>query len=51
MGVLIVDVEMEVEKKFRKVVEKRFGPGDHVVEGVVNTLVKKWVEAQADVKS
>ena len=51
MGVLIVDLESEVENKFRKIIEKRFGPGEHVVEVVVNKLMKNWVENQADGQS
>ncbi len=48
MGMLIVDIEKEVEQKFRKIVETRFGPGEHTVELVLNKLMKKWVEKQAE---
>ncbi len=46
MSVLIVDVEKEVESKFRQIVEKRFGKGEQAVEIVVNALMKNWVEKQ-----
>lgn len=47
MGVLIVDVEKDIESAFRKIVEKRFGRGEQVVELVVNAVMKDWVEKQA----
>ncbi len=47
MGILIVDLESEVENKFRKIIAKRFGPGEEVVEMAVNKLMKKWIENQS----
>lgn len=51
MSVLIVDVEKDIDSAFRKIVEKRFGRGEQVVEVVLNAVMKDWVEKQsAEVK-
>ncbi len=47
MGVLIVDVEKDIDSAFRKIVEKRYGHGEQVVELVLNAVMKDWVEKQA----
>ncbi|MFH0969995.1 MAG: hypothetical protein V1776_00865 [Candidatus Diapherotrites archaeon] len=44
MSTWIVDIEKEVEEKFRKIVEKRYGPGEQTTELVLNRILKKWVE-------
>ena len=46
MSVLIVDVEKDIEHAFRKIVEKRFGPGEQTVEIVLNAVMKDWVNRQ-----
>ncbi len=46
MSVLIIDVEKDIDSAFRKIVEKRFGRGEQVVELVVNAVMKDWVEKQ-----
>jgi hypothetical protein len=47
MGVLVIDVEKDIEQAFRKMVEKRFGRGEQVIEVVLNAVMKDWVEKQA----
>jgi hypothetical protein len=44
--VLIVDIEKNIESAFRKLVEKRYGSGEQVVELVLNAMMKDWVEKQ-----
>jgi hypothetical protein len=46
MGVWVVDVHEEVDRSFRKIVEKKYGPGEQAVELVLNALMKEWVGKQ-----
>lgn len=46
MGVWIVDVQEELDHSFRKIVEKKYGPGEQAVEIVLNALMKEWVGRQ-----
>lgn len=46
MGVLIVDVEKDIDSAFRKKVEKKYGHGEQVVELVLNAVMKDWAEKQ-----
>lgn len=46
MGVLIVDVEKDINSAFRKIIEKKYGRGEQVVELVLNAMMKDWVEKQ-----
>lgn len=50
MSVWIVDVPMDVDQKFRKIVEKKYGPGEQAVELVLHALMKEWVGKQGVVK-
>ncbi len=46
MSVWIVDVPIDVDQKFRKIVEKKYGPGEQAVELVLHELMKEWVGKQ-----
>ncbi|MEK6970264.1 MAG: hypothetical protein AABW68_01055 [archaeon] len=46
MSVWIVDVPIEVDQSFRRIVEKKYGPGEQVLEIVLHSLMKEWVGRQ-----
>ncbi len=46
MSVWIVDVPMDVDQKFRNIVERKYGPGEQAVELVLHELMKEWVGKQ-----